>query len=239
MKQKTERRCQWSEDELVVLAAVYISGSFSMGDDERDECQTMAACFGRTASAIDRQWRNMDAVVKGKTGFNIGRLVAEAALRFVMNPAANRRIALGICSDRGWPLVDLILHGRQEEGNKPIILSLSRDDRMRLESCCHEVQFKIFPSGSQGFGLNSSVVLSDGSYSVSISAVLAQSKANPHLHIKTSPETMSQALQKLVKDVAPKTFVSGRVGYYGSVKLILGSDNYRVTIRAVPTGGHE
>lgn len=239
MSRKTEGRRQWSEDELVVLAAVYTSGSFSMGDDERDECQTMAACFGRTASAIDRQWRNMDAVVKGKTGLNIGRLVAETVLRFVSNPAANRRVALIVCKERGWPLVDLILEGRQEAANRPIISTLARDVQTRLEACCDGVEFKVFPSGSQGFGLDSSVTLGAGSYSLSISAVIAGSKANRRLHVKTAREAMSRALRKLVKHVAPKTFATGRVGYYGSERLILDDHTYQVTIRAVQTGDHE
>lgn len=75
-------RRDWTEDEVRVLAAIYFKANFSVGDDARDECRTIAACFGRTASAIDRQWRNMDAVAKNKTGLNIGNLVKETVTNF-------------------------------------------------------------------------------------------------------------------------------------------------------------
>jgi hypothetical protein len=56
-------RRNWSTDELRVLAAIYFNSSFSIGDDGRDECRSIADAIGRTPSSVDRQWRNLDAVV--------------------------------------------------------------------------------------------------------------------------------------------------------------------------------
>ena len=72
------RNRNWSMTELRVLAAIYFSASFSAGDDAREECRMIADCFGRTPASVDRQWRNMQAVIVGKTNYNIGQLVRQA-----------------------------------------------------------------------------------------------------------------------------------------------------------------
>ena len=239
MTPTSKPRRQWSEDELVVLAAIYNSASFSVGDDARDECQTIADCFGRTASSIDRQWRNMDAVVKGKTGLNIGKLVVDASLQFISNPAAHRKIALGVCRRNDWPLDDLIIEGRQQAQNRPKVAELDRVVRNHLLACCQKVEFKVFAPGSQGFEGTDTVDINQGRYRVTVTAVVVGSKVNRGVRVTTSSRSIAKALEKIVEDVEPKKFATGRVGYYGIGRIMLDDHVFQVSIKAVQIGDNQ
>lgn len=232
-----QTRRQWSEEELIVLAAIYNSSNFSVGDDAQDECRTIADCFGRTPSAIDRQWRNMDAVVKSKIGFNIGKLVATTALQYIYNPAAHKKIAIAICQANEWPLEDLIVDGHQRKENKPTIQMLEPGVRTALKAFCDGVEFKVFSSGSQGFERIDTAEFDGARYRVTVNAVVSESKSNKEVHVSTSPQAMAKALRDFVDGVRPTTLATGRIGYYGKGHVSLDGHIFQVSVRAVQTGG--
>ena len=69
------KRERWTEEELTVLVAIYLSNDFSIGDDARPENQAMAHSFNRTPSAVDRQWRNLEDLRSGKEVLHVGENV--------------------------------------------------------------------------------------------------------------------------------------------------------------------
>ena len=228
----TARR-NWTEDELRVLAAIYFKADFSLGDDERDECRTIAACFDRSASAIDRQWRNMDAVVKGKTGMNIGKLVTETVTGYLTHPAGFAQLAALICEEQGWPLVDLIRHGYQTTANKPIVQEKDDEIGDMLKRFAYGLEFKVFPAGAQGFQRDGEIHFNEIRYTVQISAVAIGTKGNLSVHVSTKPAVLAEALEPITARVQPKIFGTGRRGYYASGRATVDTLAFQVAIRAV------
>lgn len=102
------KRRRWTPSEIAVLVAIYFSNDFVIGDDSRLECQTIAAAINRTPSAIDRQWRNIDAVCRGKRAFNVGLDVRTAVHSHLSDPTRSRRHALDVDARMGWGLGALI-----------------------------------------------------------------------------------------------------------------------------------
>jgi hypothetical protein len=226
-------RQNWTEDELRVLAAIYFKADFSLGDDERDECRTIAACFNRSAAAIDRQWRNMDAVVKGKSGMNIGKLVSDTVAGYLSNPAGFTQLAAHICEKRGWPLVDLIRQGYQSIENKPIVQE--KDDKLSdmLKRFAQGMMFKVFPAGAQGFQRDGEIYFNQIRYSVQISAVAIGTRGNNSIHVQTKPTALADSLEPITSRVQSKIFGTGRRGYYVSGRATVDTQSFQVAIRAI------
>lgn len=229
-------RRDWTEDELRVLVAIYFNANFSVGDDARDECRTIAACFERNAAAIDRQWRNIDAVVKGKPG-NIGQLVRETTTAYLTNPAGYKQLAVHICKTNGWPLTDLVREGYQSQANKPHSQSPDAEIGDVLNQFAHGLAFNLFPAGAQGF-LRAGVVEVKGvGLNVHVSAVAVGSRNNPTFHVRAQPLDIAQGLRELLLRVEPKVFGTGRKGYYCDGRITVGHEAFQVTIRAVQFRG--
>jgi len=227
----------WSTEELRVLAAIYFNASFSIGDDARDECRAIADCFGRTPSSIDRQWRNLDAVVKGKATYNIGNLVRQTANDYLAHPTGSKAVAVSICEEQGWPLVSLIMEGVQP----PLVTSAnsSADAEMRLafRNLLDHLDFKLFSSGSQGFFCQGKITLDNGRrYQAQVTAVLIGSKDDLTMHVHTTRDEMTFALQPLLDRLENKTFKTGRVGYYANGKAKVDTERFQVGIQAVEIG---
>lgn len=228
----------WSVDELRVLAAIYFNASFSIGDDARDECRAIADCFGRTPSSIDRQWRNLNAVVKGKAAYNIGNLVRQAATDYLAHPAGSKAVALSICEEQGWPLVSLI-----NEGVQPPLLTFDNsatdaEIRLAFRNLLDHLDFKLFASGSQGFYCQGKITLDDGRrYQAQVTVVLVGSKDDLTMHVHATRDEITFGLHPLLDELENKTFKTGRVGFYGNGKVRVGSEKFQVGIQAVEIGG--
>lgn len=231
----TARR-NWTEDELRVLAAIYFKANFSLGDDERDECRTIAACFERTAAAIDRQWRNMDAVVKDKPG-NIGQLVRDTVIAYLTNPAGYRQLAVRICENKRWPLIDLIREGYQSQANKPLNQEVDAEIGHLLNRFAMGTEFKLFPAGAQGFVRDGVIEFGGASFNVHVSAVAVGSRNNLALHVRAQPGDIAGALTDLLASLEPKVFNTGQKGYYGADRVTVGDEAFHVKVRAVQFGG--
>jgi hypothetical protein len=227
----------WTVEELRVLAAIYFNANFSIGDDARDECRAIADCFGRTPASIDRQWRNLDAVVKGKPAYNIGNLVRQAATDYLAHPAGSKAVAVSICQDLGWPLISLITEGSQA----PLITGKNGETdgeiRLAFRNLLDHLDFKLFASGSQGFFCQGKIRLEDGRrYQAQVTAVLIGSKADLTIHVRATRDDVAFALQPLLDQLENKRFKTGRVGYYINGKVTVGSERFQVGIQAVEIG---
>jgi hypothetical protein len=85
-----------------VLVALYFHLPFFAGDDSQGENHDMAAAFDRTPAAIDRQWRNIQDVEKGRQVQNVGQAVIREVERYLADEPAGRARALSTCDRRGW-----------------------------------------------------------------------------------------------------------------------------------------
>lgn len=229
------KRINWTEDELRVLAAIFFNASFSIGDDARDECRIIADAFGRTPSSVDRQWRNMAAVVKGKTGYKIGALVRKAVIDHSSDPMAYKSLALDTCRRRDWPLAGLVawrddvMLPTQNRNDKELVSAVKR--------CCKSLEFKLFPSGSQGFAADRDVVIGGGRrMHIQISATLIGSSQHPTVQMITSSTEIALAAEQLVPGIESKVFKTGRIGSYGGGRCQVGNERFHVNIQAVEIG---
>lgn len=237
MPEERESGRNWSLEELRVLAAIFFNSNFSIGDDAHDECRVMADCFQRTPSSVDRQWRNLDAVRKGKTDVNVGHLVKKVVADYLADPKASRSLAEAICASQGWPLEGFIrgeevqrLASTESLGNGAMT-----DALLRL---AEGLEYKYFSTGSQGFFRQSKITLPGGSrYQAQITAVLIGSKENMSVNVSTRPADLCNAIRPLILEVAEKTFKTGRKGYYGNGKTKVGNEKFQVAIQAVEIGG--
>ncbi len=228
-------RNNWAEDELRVLAAIFFNASFSIGDDKRDECRIIADAFGRTPSSVDRQWRNMAAVVKGKTGYNIGALVKQAVIDYLSDPVVYKTFALDVCGRRDWPLAGLVVW--REEVTLPTQGRVDAELATALKSCCRSLEFKLFPSGSQGFySERDAHTVGSRSMQIQISATLIGSSQDPTIHLKARREDISSAVEQLVPAVEVKVFNTGRIGIYGGGRCEVKNERFHVNIQAVEIG---
>jgi hypothetical protein len=110
-----KQRREWSEAEIVVLSAIFVSLGFSAGDDERPECKRIAAAFGRTGGTIDRQWRNIKDYLANMECAKVGGSVKYWSDVALADPSLIKNLAKHYCEIREWPLADLL---ERENGHR-------------------------------------------------------------------------------------------------------------------------
>lgn len=226
----------WTIDELRVLAAVFFNSRFSIGDDERDECRAMADCFGRTPASVDRQWRNMAAVVKGDDGYNVGALVKRAVADYLTNPTGSKAIAISVCRQHDWPLESLVMEGVHEPLVETAPSGLLAEIQRGLRHLVQGLEFKMFSSGSQGFYRQGKIQVGTGRYQAQVTAVLIGSKHDMTVTANAPREELAYAIMPLIETVQAKTFRTGRVGFYSSGKAAVDQERYQVSLQAVRIG---
>jgi hypothetical protein len=229
----SERR-DWTIDELRVLVSMYFNQSFSIGDDATDECKAIADAFGRTPSAVDRQWRNLDALCRGKTNFNIGKLVKQALDDYVNNPNGVKSVAIDVCVRNGWPLVELI------EAKNPVMAvdAATSDELAEIRKdffyLLDHLEFKVFSSGSQGFFCQGKIKTASGNrFQAQVTAVLIGSKEDLTIKVRTSREEAVAEINRSLEHLKPKTFKTGRTGYYGNNRFRVGDERFQLGMQAV------
>ena len=98
------KRRAWSEEELVVLVAIFSCSSFSLGDDDQPLCRDVAKEFGRSRGTIDRQWRNIKDLLNNKNVGKIGAGLSKWTTYSLYNPQNLQKLALEYCEKNQWPL---------------------------------------------------------------------------------------------------------------------------------------
>ena len=101
-------RREWTEAEVVVLCAIFVTLGFAAGDDERPECRKIAAVLQRSRGTIDRQWRNVKDYLANLECKKVGDSVKYWAEVALMNPAVIKKLAAYYCHTYGWALTDLL-----------------------------------------------------------------------------------------------------------------------------------
>ena len=102
------KRRAWTRAEVKVLVAIFFSQPFSRGDDEREECKTIAKEFNRSPGTIDRQWRNIRDYRDGRPSKKTGLLVKEAVEDWLADPKQQMILALYWCEKENWRLKQLM-----------------------------------------------------------------------------------------------------------------------------------
>lgn len=236
-------RVAWTQEEARVLAAIYFGASFSIGDDARDECRTIADAFGRTPSSVDRQWRNVKAVVNGNTTYNIGKIIKSSVSEYLDNPKAMKQIAIQISEERQWGLEDLIRNGQITSGH---ISEMSRleeappDDQLMsdLNRVVDALSAKTYSSGALGFFAQGRVQDTAGAhYQAQFSVVLIGSKHLESPNLLAPTEEAVAAVKTKLGQLQPKRFASGRTGYFGNAKFEICQERFQVTMQVVHIRG--
>lgn len=226
-------RQRWSTDELNVLTAIFMVGKFSIGDDERIECRIIADALGRSPSSVDRQWRNIAALLKGDTELHIGSLVRDVLQAHLDDPLANRRLALAIAERKGWKLQELIRAGEASERVPPASSADTKAIRDALRGQLEQLDYCIFPSGSHGFALSADVTLAGSRRHrcyVSCTLLAAESIAQPAL---TTVARMKTELRSMVEQVRVFQLPSGGLSVADHSRLEVAKERFAVVIRVV------
>jgi hypothetical protein len=217
-----------------VLTVIYFSQQFAVGDDARDECRSIGDALGRTPSSIDRQWRNIDAVYRGKTNFNVSRLIKECIDDYLLNPNGLKQIAATICDTNAWPLSEML------EGHSSYVSDTPRssDEAAEIKSefffLLDHIQYKLFSTGSQGFFVQGKITTDEGRrFQAQTTAILIGSKQNLTVSIVATNDQMREAFVSNLDRLLPKTFASGRTGFFGNFKIAIGSERFQCSMQAV------
>ena len=93
---------------------------------------------------------------------------------------------------------------------------------------------KTFSSGSKGFHATGKITVDGIRYQAQAQAVLIGSKANPKAKIQAKPDEAIAALSAFAEEgLQPKTFSSGKTGFYSNGKAEIAGQRYQVQIQAV------
>jgi hypothetical protein len=226
-------RQRWTSDELNVLTAIFMVGSFSIGDDERIECRIIADAIGRSPSSVDRQWRNIAALLKGDTELHIGRLVRDVLQAHLDDPVAGRRLALRIAERNGWSLERLIQAGEAAGGAAAATPSATAAARQALLGALEDLDYCIFPSGSHGFGLTAAVALPDRRRCRCYVSCTLVSPEAPGRAALATVDRVKRALRGVVERVRVIVLPSGGLSVADHSRLEITRERFSVVIRLV------
>lgn len=236
-------RVAWTQEEARVLVAIYFSASFSIGDDARDECRVIADAFGRTPSSVDRQWRNVQAVVNGNTTYNIGKIIKTSAAEYLDNPKAMKQIAIQISEELQWGLEELIRNGQITSGHISEMSRLNEaplDNQLMsdLHTVLNALNSKTYTSGALGFFVQGRVQdAARAQYQAQFSVVLIGSKHLESPNLLAPTEEAVAAVKTQLGQLQPKRFASGRTGYFGNAKFEIAQERFQVTMQVVHIRG--
>jgi hypothetical protein len=96
---------------------------------------------------------------------------------------------------------------------------------------------KTFSSGSKGFHATGKITVDGVRYQAQTMAVLVGSKDDPKAKIQAKRDEAVAALSAFAEDgLRPKTFASGKTGFYANGKVEIGGQRYQVQAQAVRLG---
>lgn len=221
----------WTIEELRVLAAIYFNSEFSIGDDARDECRAIADAFGRTPSSIDRQWRNMHAIVMEKgASYNVGQRVKEAAAEYLSDPRRTKAVALSTCRSHSWPLMRLIEDGSHEPLKAEPAAKEHPDLIPAIVDLCSRVQFKSYPA-SFGFEVEERIQLQSGDIiSAKVQAIHVPHNMNDGDGPTARAAEVAEAIAVAVPDLEVTVFRTGRFAIFGALLVTVRNESFKTKI---------
>jgi hypothetical protein len=96
------------------------------------------------------------------------------------------------------------------------------------------IQAKTFSSGSKGFHATGKLTEDGARYQAQAQAVLIGSKANPKVKVKATLDQAVAALADFAEEgLKPKTFSTGKTGYFATGKAEIGGQRFQVQAQAV------
>jgi len=103
-----------------------------------------------------------------------------------------------------------------------------------LTGLAGSVLAKTFQSGSKGFYSQSKVSTPAGTYQSQVTATLVGSKSDAKLRPSASIAEVREVLSGSVRMLlGAHTFQSGKTGFYGQSRLMIGGQAYQVAMQAV------
>ena len=112
-KKHSLNRKNWSEDECLLLVALYSVSEFKIGDDSSGDNKIIAEIFKRKSGAIDRQWRNIKDYMERIPGIKISKELkywADVSLEnidWLLNLAEHR------CNNNHWDELRKMIYERR------------------------------------------------------------------------------------------------------------------------------
>lgn len=101
-------QARWKEDELVVLIAFLLSRGLSELTDSHSTCQQIAGALQRSPGSVERQARNIMAIVAGKEDvYNVGAPVYKVTHDYYGDHQKSYTRAREIMDENGWDLPPL------------------------------------------------------------------------------------------------------------------------------------
>ena len=206
-------------------------GRFSIGDDARDECRIIADQLNRQPGSIDRQWRNIAALIKGDTELHIGQLVRRVLLVHLSDPQAGNRLALAIARANGWNLETLVRAGALDTSMGQVTTDEANRLRRAVVSKIESLDYCIFPTGTHGYSLDQVVRLDDGlRFRCYISCALTNG-AVPGSPVCASKASVRSAVRKRLEESPVKRLPSGSITMYVYKRLLVGAEQLALSIR--------
>ena len=227
----------WSIDECRVLVAVYINSSLSIGDDGRNEAREIVDAFKRSPSSIDRQWRNIQDILRETSISNVGARLKRSVYEYLQDPMAFRKLALYLCDRNNWPLELLIVGGEDDAG---LLVEENLVNRELGEALCElfpRMEFHLFPSRAQGLIVESGVRLSSKRcFWCSISVVADGSRRDAKFYFNVDQEKLRLEASDALRLMRGVQFQSGRQAFYLDTKVWISEQQYniRATAQEVP-----
>ncbi len=226
-------RRQWTTDELNVLVAIFMVGKFSIGDDERIECRIIADALGRSPSSVDRQWRNIAAILKGDTKSHIGNLVRDVLQSHLDDPVAGRRLAQRIAERNRWELQPLIQAGEASGTLSPASSPETLTIREQMLRSLSRLDYCIFPSGTHGFSLSADISTPDmRRYRCYMSCALIAPES-PNCPANATVAKMRKEMEAAIGCATVQRLPSGSLSVAAHSRLELGRERFSVVIRLV------
>lgn len=99
---KLSKSRNWTDDECIVLVALYSISEFRIGDDNSKENKVLAKSFNRNKAAVDRQWRNIKDYMERMPDKNISSVLKYWSDVSIQNIDSLLNLSETKCIDNNW-----------------------------------------------------------------------------------------------------------------------------------------
>lgn len=104
----------WTDDECIVLVALYSISEFRIGDDNSKENKVLAKSFNRNKAAVDRQWRNIKDYMERMPDKNISSVLKYWSDVSIQNIDSLLNLSETKCIDNNWLDIAKMINERRK-----------------------------------------------------------------------------------------------------------------------------